>query len=220
MSDSGGGGSAGAGNGANPDSPGATKTHAPKDRNCPYCAQAFTSSSLGRHLDLYIKEKNPKPADGVHDVEAIRKMRAGITRRQPRGSLARRDTSTPGTPTASTSGARKSPEARQQSSIPKEGQYVVDQSPIYPWQQPRWEATGVINDLPMKNGEASGAWEDPADQSRRASTQHQRAPSRMAQKQQLDARQKLTDAVDTARAAELALRELLSSFRAAKFVIP
>jgi hypothetical protein len=218
MSDSGGAvGSAGA---ANPESPGGPKTHAPKDRNCPYCGQAFTSSSLGRHLDLYIKEKNPKPPDGVHDVDAIKKLRAGITRRQPRGSLARRDASTPGTPTASSSGARKSPEASKQSSIPKEGQYVVDQSPVYPWQQPRWEATGVINDLPSKNGEPSGAWEDPGESSRRTSAQYQRAPSRMAQKQQLDARQKLTDAVDTARAAELALRELLSSWRAAKFVIP
>ncbi|KAK9413144.1 hypothetical protein SUNI508_12029 [Seiridium unicorne] len=205
------------GNGANAESPGGSKAHAPKDRNCPYCGQAFTSSSLGRHLDLYIKEKNPKPADGVHDVDAIRKMRSGITRRQPRGSLAaRRDASTPGTPTGSTTTTRKSPEVRQQSAIPKDGQYVVDQSPSYPWQQPRWETTGVINDLPAKDGDPSGAWEENADQARRSSAQQQRAPSRMVQKQQLDARQKLSDAVDTARAAELALRELLSSWRAAK----
>ncbi|KAI1881168.1 hypothetical protein JX265_001408 [Neoarthrinium moseri] len=213
-------------NAANTDSPDASKTHAPKDRNCPYCGQAFTSSSLGRHLDLYIKEKNPKPADGIHDVEAIKKLRAGITRRQPRGSLARRDASTPGTPTGSTpTAARKSPELRQQqqrSSVPKDGQFVVDRSPVYPWQLPTWEATGVINDLPTNNGDQSqpGGWDEGTDQARRASAQQQqqqqRAPSRMAQKQQLDARQKLTDAVDTARAAELALRELLSSWRAAK----
>ncbi|KAH6647501.1 hypothetical protein BKA67DRAFT_662287 [Truncatella angustata] len=208
------------GNGATAESPDASKNHASKDRNCPYCGQAFTSSSLGRHLDLYIKEKNPKPADGVHNVDEIRKMRSGITRRQPRGSLAaRRDTSTPGTPTGSTTTTRKSPEARQPSSIPKDGQYLVDQSPVYPWQQPRWEATGVINDLPAKNGEPPANWDDNADQAaRRPSTQQQlqRAPSRIAQKQQLDARQKLTDAMDTARAAELALKELLSSWRAAK----
>lgn len=214
------------GNGANPESPGASKAHAPKDRNCPYCGQAFTSSSLGRHLDLYIKEKNPKPPDGVHDVDAIKKMRSGITRRQPRGSLAaRRDASTPGTPTGSTTTtARKSPDpAKHQSSIPKDGQYVVDQSPIYPWQQPRWEATGVINDLPPKNGEPVGAWEENTDHPRMTSAQQQqqqqqRAPSRAAQKQQLEARQRLADAVDTARAAELALRELLGSWRAAKSV--
>ncbi|KAJ4152029.1 hypothetical protein NW765_013561 [Fusarium oxysporum] len=40
---------------------GTPKAGAPKDKNCPFCGQAFTSSSLGRHLDLYIKEKNPNP---------------------------------------------------------------------------------------------------------------------------------------------------------------
>ncbi|TKA27391.1 hypothetical protein B0A50_05003 [Salinomyces thailandicus] len=58
-----------------------------KDRACPFCGQAFTSSSLGRHLDLYIKPRNPKPADGVHDVEEIKKMRGSITRRQPKANL-------------------------------------------------------------------------------------------------------------------------------------
>ncbi|KAI7157923.1 hypothetical protein KC349_g5230 [Hortaea werneckii] len=58
-----------------------------KDRSCPFCGQAFTSSSLGRHLDLYIKPRNPKPADGVHDVEEIKKLRGGITRRQPKANL-------------------------------------------------------------------------------------------------------------------------------------
>ncbi|KAF7536835.1 hypothetical protein G7054_g4242 [Neopestalotiopsis clavispora] len=204
------------GNAASADSPGASKAHAPKDRNCPYCGQAFTSSSLGRHLDLYIKEKNPKPADGVHDVDAIRKMRSGITRRQPRGSLAaRRDASTPGTPTGSTA-ARRSPDARNQSSVPKDGQFMVDQSPVYPWQQPTWEATGVINDIPSKNGDSSGGWDESTESNRQSGAQQQRNSSRMLQKQQLDARQKLTDAMDTARAAELALREILGSWRAAK----
>src|SRR5213083_1093542 len=90
-------------------------TKAPKDKNCPYCQQAFTSSSLGRHLDLYIKEKNPKPPDGIHDVEAIRKLRGNITRRQPRNSLARRDASTPaGTPSAA---SKKSPASEPESSL-------------------------------------------------------------------------------------------------------
>lgn len=38
-----------------------SSTKAPKDRNCPFCNQAFTSSSLGRHLDLYIKPKVSVP---------------------------------------------------------------------------------------------------------------------------------------------------------------
>lgn len=71
-------------------------TKAPKDRCCPYCGQSFTSSSLGRHLDLYIKDKNPKAPDGLHNVDEIRKLRGSITRRQPRrgtrrGSSAPRD---------------------------------------------------------------------------------------------------------------------------------
>lgn len=56
---------------------------AAKDKECPYCRQAFTSSSLGRHLDLYIKPRNPKKPDGIHDVEEIRRTRGGVTRRQP-----------------------------------------------------------------------------------------------------------------------------------------
>ena len=66
--------------------PSKTPTSLPKDRPCPFCKQPFTSSSLGRHLDLYIKEKNPKPPDGVHNVDEIRAMRGKITRRQPKGS--------------------------------------------------------------------------------------------------------------------------------------
>lgn len=161
---------------------------------------------------MYIKEKNPKAPDGIHDVDAIRKMRGSITRRQPRGSLARRDTSTPGTPTAS---SRRSPAPDtgvKASGIPKEGQFVVDHKlPKYPF-QPTWEATGVINDIPPKNGELRGTPDDGTGQ--RPSVQ--RAPSRTIQRSQLDARQKVADAMDTARAAELALRELLSSWRAAK----
>lgn len=63
---------------------GGSKSHTRKDRPCPFCKQTFTSSSLGRHLDLYIKEKNPKAADGVHDVAQIKELRRGITRRHAR----------------------------------------------------------------------------------------------------------------------------------------
>lgn len=227
------------GTSAPPDSPAAHKTGAVKDKNCPYCGQAFTSSSLGRHLDLYIKEKNPKPPDGIHDVDAIRKLREGITRRQPRGSHARRDrdrerdldASNPGTPASS---SRKSPAPAATSAapdpvrppaIPKEGQYVVDsQINRFPFQA-SWEATGVINDIPLTTGNhGSGigtTWDSlraGASPGRDMSARPQRVPSRAAQKMQLDTKQRLADAVDTARAAELALRELLSSMRAAKYV--
>lgn len=57
-----------------------------KDRVCPFCKQIFTSSSLGRHLDFFIRDKRPKLPDGVHDVDQIRKLRSAITRRHARTS--------------------------------------------------------------------------------------------------------------------------------------
>lgn len=219
------------------ESPAGQKAGASKDRSCPYCGQAFTSSSLGRHLDLYVKQKNPKPPDGIHDVAAIRKMRESITRRQPRGSVPRRDTSNPGTPGSS---SRKSPAPTpapapaadpviRPPAIPKEGQFVVDRQTVRDPFQPSWEATGVINDIPPaasdRGGGGTGAWESfraRASPARETSARQgpQRAPSRAAQKIQFDAKQRLADAMDTARAAELALRELLSSMRAAKYAQP
>ncbi|PHH87710.1 hypothetical protein CDD83_8513 [Cordyceps sp. RAO-2017] len=194
----------------------ASKTSAPKDKNCPYCRQAFTSSSLGRHLDLYIKEKNPKPPDGIHDVEAIRKLRGSITRRHPRGSVGGRKASTPTTtprPPAKRELSAAASDTHKPAAIPKDGQYAVDSTlSKFPFVT-RWEATGVINDIPPK-----APWDaDAAQDSARPTPAMQRSLSRQAaQKAQFDVKQKLADAMDTARAAELALRELLSSWRAAK----
>jgi hypothetical protein len=187
------------------------KYSAPKDKNCPYCGQAFTSSSLGRHLDLYIREKNPKPPDGIHNVEEIKKSRGHITRRQPRASLGgRREVSTPaGTPRGA---ARKDSVSLESSyssggAIPKDGQYAVDSTTLskYPFPAPRWESTGVMNDIDEASLEAGKRPSLPRTASRQ-----------MIQKGQFDAKHKLSDAMDTARAAELALRELVSSWRAAK----
>jgi hypothetical protein len=193
---------------------------APKDKKCPYCGQAFTSSSLGRHLDLYIKEKNPKPPDGIHDVEAIRKLRGSITRRQPRGSLARRDTSTPaGTPTA---GSKKSPTSDGstfRSPVAGKDAHEEKESIGSRFSFPaRWEVSGAVNDVPLKNGEVPNDGEGALQEPDRPAGPSQRAVSRQMMKAQLDMKQKVQDAVDTARAAELALRELLSSLRAAKCV--
>lgn len=182
---------------------------AAKDKNCEYCGQAFTSSSLGRHLDLYIKEKNPKPPDGIHDVEAIRKLRGNITRRQPRSSVgARRDNSTPtGTPKPTPGKLTPSQEPVMQ----RDGPYAVGSTAIkYPYAT-SWEATGVINDI-----QGRAAWDGNASQDAKRVGPPRNGGRQMAQKAQFDVKQKLTDAMDTARAAELALRELLSSWRAAK----
>ena len=188
------------------------KYSAPKDKNCPFCGQAFTSSSLGRHLDLYIKEKNPKPQDGIHDVDEIRKMRGGITRRQPRGSLGARGVSTPtDTPRG---GSRKQSMVQDRDGyrgVPRDGQYAVDNSMKgYSLSTPRWELTGVMNDIGDATPDVSG----------KRPIMQRTASRQFAQKAQLDVKHKLADAMDTARAAELALRELLSSWRAAKYAQP
>src|SRR5881394_1778426 len=74
------------------------KHPATKDKNCQYCHQRFTSSSLGRHLDQYLFKKKP---DGIHDVEEIRRLRSAITRRTTRiagkpGSPGAASTNSPG----------------------------------------------------------------------------------------------------------------------------
>lgn len=203
--------------------PEGTTTKAVKDKSCPYCHQAFTSSSLGRHLDLYIREKNPKPPDGVHDVEAIRKLRQNITRRQPKGSASRRASSAVvGTPTTA---SRRSPASgdagrsvtRSPNSSKGDLQAGVSQ---YPFRH-RWEDTGVINDLPLRDSVARGEAEGKvAAQQLPRREPSQRSAARQLLKQQLEMRQQIQEAEDRSRAAELALRELLGSLRAAKSVPP
>ena len=204
-------------------------TKAVKDKNCPYCHQAFTSSSLGRHLDLYIRDKNPKAPDGVHDVDAIRKTRQNITRRQPKGALARRATSaSAGTPASvsrrspgsvdAESCAARSPLSQRDNS--QSGAGAVAGAPSkYPFNKLRWEATGVINNIAAREGGADREAEGDDGPSRGSrSGPSQRSVGRQTLKRQLDARQQVQDAEDRARASELALRELLGSLRAAKLV--
>lgn len=190
---------------------------AAKDKECPFCKQRFTSSSLGRHLDLYIRERNPKPADGIHDVSQIRVMREHITRRNPRASMgetgSRRNSSTPaGTPRALPKKQRsRDSEGYKSPAIPKDGHFAVESETLskFPFST-RWEATGVINDIPSTGDVTPGATKRP--------TAQRNVSRQVAQKAQFDVKHKLADAMDTARAAELALRELLSSWRAAKSV--
>lgn len=213
------------------------KTGAPKDKSCPFCQQPFTSSSLGRHLDLYIRETNPKPPDGVHNVEEIRKMRGSITRRQPRNSLSRREGSThSGTPGVNGSGSGKrspqleaglkpgrgnntrSPALRRQ---PTDLNAEAGKGLIHTtWHKASWQATGVINDIPpiTRNGDSEKWDQEGNDRSvDRRTIDGRRVISRqMLAKTTFDQKQKMTEAMDNARAAELALREILGSIRAAK----
>lgn len=191
---------------------------APKDRSCQFCGQAFTSSSLGRHLDLYIKDKNPKAPDGVHDVDVIRQLRGNITRRQPKGA-GKRDTTTPiATPAAA---SHKSPASEagsshlQSPSLHKEGRSPLDYTAGLTAYTPRWEATGVISDALRNGGTPRGAASDGTHDAGRTHASS-RVASKQLDKSQLDMKQKMQDALDTSRAAELALREVIASWRAAK----
>lgn len=185
----------------------------PKDRRCPFCQQPFTSSSLGRHLDLYIKPKNAKPPDGIHNVEEIRRLRGNITRRQSRVSSVKEGSSAPDVspssapPTTSAQPKRygsvtETTNVPGPSPSPKIGgaQDRYEKILSVKLNRPSWEATGVMNDLPPRQPDM-----------RREVTRH------TLLKVDSEQRQRITEDLDTGRAAELALREVLASVRDAKY---
>ncbi|KAI9835881.1 MAG: hypothetical protein M1819_001779 [Sarea resinae] len=175
------------------------KAPASKDKHCPYCDQAFTSSSLGRHLDLYIRDKNPKPPDGVHNVDEIRKLRGGITRRQARNSSAKREGSTPTTAKASPMERHRSPSAGRSQFDSLSVQRVRTR-----FNEPSWQATGVIRDIPTTPRDHDSGLDGRRDVSRL----YQR-------KKEFELKQKMLEEKDNAYAAELALKEVLGSVKAA-----
>jgi len=185
-----------------------------KDRKCKFCGQMFTSSSLGRHLDLWIKENNPRPPDGIHDVEEIRKERGAITRRRPKSTGGRNTSVSIGTPTAPSIVSEDA--ERSASSSPTFQQkdkkdLTAEIASKYPFKT-NWQITGVMNDLgPAAAGSKEG-------RSRGTERDTQRANAQKHLKQQLNAKQEVKDLKDTANAAKLALREIISSLRAAKYV--
>lgn len=157
------------------------KVLAVKDKRCRYCHQLFTSSSLGRHLDQYLFKKKP---DGIHDVDEIRRLRSGITRRTARGANKQAS--------PDTTGKKHTPDPHTVPPLqlnPKGGKgFRVFLN------QPSWQATGVINDIPNST---------PVSQLRIPTTSLERFNT-------------LTDSnPETARALELALREVLDSIKAA-----
>ncbi|MCJ1402541.1 hypothetical protein MMC11_005761 [Xylographa trunciseda] len=184
--------------GSTADSGTPAKPSASKDRACPYCHTSFTSSSLGRHLDLFIKDKNPKPPDGIHDIEQIRRSRGNITRRQARTSSSKREGSTSSSTKPTPSHDQRSPSiARHYTN----GDHS-DRPPITMLHRAGWEATGVINDIPPATRD--GRYDLRRDQPRRLPTK-----TDMAQ------RKKALEERDRGRAAELALKEVLDSVKAA-----
>jgi hypothetical protein len=189
----------------------------PKDRRCPFCQQPFTSSSLGRHLDLYIKPKNAKPPDGIHNVDEIRRLRGNITRRQSRVSGVKRDSSAPdgdpspsSAPSTSAQPKRYGSVTETSSNIPRPSvspkisgaQERYEKIFSIKLNRPSWENTGVMNDLPPRH--------DPKSDARREVSRH------TLLKVDSEQRQRISEELDTGRAAELALREVLASIRDAK----
>ncbi|PBP27771.1 hypothetical protein BUE80_DR001310, partial [Diplocarpon rosae] len=195
---------------------------AAKDKACPFCAQQFTSSSLGRHLDLYIKEKNPKAADGVHDVAEIRKLRGGITRRQPRTSTSRREGSTPAAMERRSPGlewrtGNDSPSLRRESMGDVGGFEHSKGKAGFFINKGTWESTGVMNHIPPPRASDARSWDgEERDANARREPRSRSVSKQMLAKTTFEQKQKMIDALDNAKAAELALRELLGSIRAAK----
>jgi hypothetical protein len=167
----------------------------PKDKNCPFCGQSFTSSSLGRHLDLYIRPKNPKPSDGVHLVDEIRKIRGSITRRQVKSALKKEGTPAKRHGTAATENDESPSAQSPQDDDDDDDAGLSISKQRQPFRDVSW--SGVRSHTPRALVAKT--------------PDMRRDVSRMAQKQDLDQRQKLSEAAETAKATELALRELLRS---------
>ncbi|KFA80431.1 hypothetical protein S40288_07055, partial [Stachybotrys chartarum IBT 40288] len=151
------------------------RARATKNRKCPYCKQPFTSSYLGRHLDSYVKKENPKPADGIHDVEKIRKVRSQVIRRPLGRSQGGRRMD--GLPTAST----------PKSCVKMDASSSGSKSPFI-----------FSRDIPDKDGSVNG------DASGKQPRLRGSASNQAAQHVQIDVEQKLDGAVDTGLVDEVA----------------
>ncbi|RMD42951.1 hypothetical protein DV735_g2189, partial [Chaetothyriales sp. CBS 134920] len=126
--------------------PNTAKTPATKDKACQYCHQKFTSSSLGRHLDQFIFKKKP---DGIHNVDEIRALRGGITRRTARSNK-KEATDEPTPPRVVTPLPPPQPEPHQTRDLINDinnppGGVSVRLNRIY------WQSTGVITDPAVLN---------------------------------------------------------------------
>ncbi|KAL1960107.1 hypothetical protein VTO42DRAFT_279 [Malbranchea cinnamomea] len=168
------------------------KQPAVKDKQCQYCHQHFTSSSLGRHLDQFLFKKKP---DGIHDVEEIRRLRSTITRRTPRNAptanlnkaASPASSAAPNSNNITTSYPATLPPNQLNSTSGKPGFGVR-------LNQPSWLATGVINDIPNST-----------------QTSQLRIPSNSYEVGRVNN----ASNPETVRALELALQEVLDSVKAA-----
>ena len=179
-----------------------SKNSAVKDKACPYCSQRFTSSSLGRHLDQFLSKKKP---DGIHDVEEIKRLRAGITRRTARGKKGEHgeqhdgnDRSTHVSPGLS-SNSGPTPSFMDSSSKNLAGPNDVR------FNRMGWQSTGVIPDSVPPNGSSAIVPSPQLPQGDNSMTGSKRSFSAYA------ADLPAASANETARALELSLREVLDT---------
>lgn len=186
-----------------------TRNNTSKEKQCQYCHQYFTSSSLGRHLDQFIFRKKP---DGIHHVEEIRRLRGGITRRTNKATVnAKQERErTNSTPHTTPPINRDSPAGEWRvdlNATPAEGYRVQLNAP-------NWQATGVINNLPASNTVSPALEQTPSITGKR----NYSSIETVAAKDTLSLRGDLGSEKDTARALELALREVLDTIQAARYV--
>ena len=182
------------------------KTQAPKDKQCQYCHQFFTSSSLGRHLDQFVSRKKP---DGVHNVEEIRRLRGGITRRTAKGSVKQDREGSYSTHHTTSPAAHDSPVAGHREDLnatPVEGYRIRLNAP-------NWQSTGVINGLPGSSTASPALGNNGSRNGKRGYSSIETG----AAKDILNLRGDLGSEKDTARALELALREVLDTIKAARY---
>jgi hypothetical protein len=201
------------------------KNLAQKDKECQYCHQKFTSSSLGRHLDQFISKKKP---DGIHNVDEIRRLRGGITRRTARNSKKHTLNDHPvgsGNANTGTASSNASPAPAQFQEVPPDHLNSHAGGIVGSFNRLNWHSTGVITDPTSINPTptagltpGTGNAVAPAAISSATSPSKKRSFSAYA----ADLRPSTTSSstsptalADTARALELSLREVLDTLRAA-----
>jgi hypothetical protein len=83
-------------------------------------------------------------------------------------------------------------------------------------QPPSWEATGVMNNIPPAKSLDARSADGEEKESRRLDMRSRQVSKQLLAKTAFEQKQKLNEALDDAKATELALRELLGSLKAAK----
>jgi len=185
------------------------KPPAVKNKECQFCHQKFTSSSLGRHLDQFLSKKKP---DGLHDVNEIKRQRAGITRRSAKG---KRDETSNDHSESHGKSAQQSPAAP--SDVPTPAfldslQKTAAGPNDLRFNQLSWQSTGVITGTPALNAASASAASPLTSAGPNTSTNGLAGSKRSFSAYAADIP---SSAAESVRALELSLREVLDAVSAA-----